>query len=529
MSRTCRALVWVPIVFLLLMAGATLGCIAQTTQQQTTLTIAGVYEPPTLDPHATDSGTALGVIMEIVENLLAFKPGTAEISPCLAERYELSADGLTYTFHLRQGIQFTDGTPFNAAAVKLNIDRIVALGKNSATLLGDIARVDVIDGYTVAIVLNQPTPLFLLKLTAKAALHIISPQSIQDHATSADPWAENWVATHPVGTGPYKLVEWVPQDRVVLAKNPTYWRGWEGKHIDTIIRRTVPEYTTRKLLLQQGQADIIDSPAADDLANLRAIPGIVVRDLATLNTVWYLPIYTSTVMQNVHVRRALSWAFPYAEAVQIAGMGSIQLQGPVPSSVPGHDKNLFMYTTDLKKAADELTASGYAKGELSITLVHYTSDVNRRVFEVFQRNLRDVGIDLKLWDMDWGQFSPWANADAASKAGADIFHVEQWPDFPDPYNYVTLYFKNTEDFWTWYPRGYVNDDINRLTTEAELTEDQTRRNQLYSEVQQILVDDAVGIWAYQIGDALAMQEAVKGFVFTPANYGAYNIYEIYKE
>ncbi len=491
------------------------------------LTIAGSYEIPLLDPHGTDSGTALNIIMAVCENLTRFEPGTSEVIPELAERFEVSDDLATYTFYLRQGIQFTDGEPFNAEAVKINIERALALGKGPSTRLSEIQTIEIVDEYTIKLHLVAPSVSFLYKLTAKAGLHITSPRAIAEHATADDPWAETWFNSHLVGTGPYTLVEWLPGDRVVLTQNEDYWRGWNDEHIDMIVRRTVPEYTTRKLLLGQGQADIIDFLQADDLDNLKADPGIVVVDLPTLNVVWYVPVFTSPAMSDIHVRKALSWAFPYQEAVEIAGMGSVQLQGPMPSAVAGHTDDLFMYSTDLDKARDELAAAGYEPGELTLNLVHYTLDRNRQVFEVFQRNLMEIGVQLELLDMAWGQFSPWATSPA--KEGVDLFIVEHWPDYPEASNFITLYFLSAGDIVPCYPRGYSNPTMNDLLIAAAGTADIDQRNEYYADVQKTIVEEALGIWGYQIGDAIAMSAQVEGFVFTPANFGVYDFYNMSKK
>lgn len=489
------------------------------------LTCAGFYDIPTLDAHGTDSGTANNIIMQVCENLTRFKPGTSEIIPQLAESYDVSDDLRTYTFHLRHGIGFTDGAPFNAEAVKVNIERVLALGKGPSSRLAEISAVEVVDDYTVKLHLVQPSVSFLYNLTAKAGLHILSPKALAEHATGDDPWAENWLSNNLVGTGPYKLIEWIPGDRVVLSKNDDYWGGWEGKHIEIIVRRLVPEYTTRKLLLEQGQVDMIDFPQPEDLDNLRATPGVEIAELATLNVVWYLPIFSSPVMDNLHLRKALSWAFPYEEAVEVAGMGSVQLQGPMPSVVAGHSDQLFVYHTDLDKAKEDLAAAGYAPGELTLTLVHYTMTRNRQIFELFQRNLREIGVGLKLEEMVWGQFSPWATS--PEKEGVDIFIVEHWPDYPEATNFITLYFKCTDDYTPCYPRGYSNAEINELLTKAALTANIEQRHALYAQAQEIIVNDALGIWAFQIGDAIAMRDYVKGFVFTPANFGIYDFYLMY--
>jgi peptide/nickel transport system substrate-binding protein len=489
------------------------------------LTIAGLFDIPTVDPHATLSGTAASVFMPVCEGLTQFEPGTSKIVPHLAERWEISEDQTQYTFYLRQGIVFTDGAPFNAEAVKLNIERALALGQAPSTRLRAVSSVDVLDEYTVRFNLSGPSTTFLSNVNVKAGL--VSPKAIADHATDSDPWATEWFNNHLVGTGPYMLVEWIPGDRVILTRNPDYWGGWDGPHIDTIVRRTVPEYTTRKLLLETGEVDFIDNLQPDDAESLRSIPGVEIKYMPTINVGWFVFEFQDPVMWNLDLRKALSWAFPYEEANAIAGWGSQQLVGPMPDSVPGHDSTLFQYHTDLDKAAEYLAAAGYEPGELTLNLIDYTTDRNRRWYEAFYSNLQAIGVTLDREESSWGQYSPWMASQ--SKDRGHMFVIVHWPNFPDATEFLNLYFEGTLEDPPQFPRDYVDPQLNWLLSEAASERDPERRAHLYSEAQQFIVDQALGIWGVHFYDAIAVKDYVKGIVFTPANFGVYDFYNMYIE
>jgi len=491
------------------------------------LKVAGQFDIPMLDPHATDSGTAALVHMQICENLTRFEPGTSKVVPHLADRWEISEDLTQYTFYLKKDIIFTDGAPFNAEAVKLNIERILALGQGPSTRLRDVSSIDIIDEFTVRISLSRPSTTFLYSMNAKAGLHIISPKAIIDHATTSDPWATEWLNNNLVGTGPYMLFEWIPGDRVILTQNPDYWGGWDGPHVETIVRRTVPEYTTRKLLLETGEADFIDYLQPDDADSLQSIPGVEIQYIPTINVGWFLFQFQDPVMWNLDLRKALSWAFPYEEANTIAGWGSQQLDGPMPDSVPGHDNTVFMYYTDLNKSAEYLAKAGYEPGELTLHLVDYSTDRNRRWYEAYYSNLQSIGVTLEREESSWGQYSPWMAS--ANKDRGHMFVVVHWPDFPEPTSYLSLYFEGTIEDPPAFPRDYENPQLNWLLNEAAAELDQERRAHLYQEAQQIIVDQALGIWGVHFYDAVAVRSYVKGIVFTPANFGVYDFYSMYIE
>jgi len=492
------------------------------------LRLAGHFEIPLLDPHATDSGVAALVHNQVCESLTSFKPGTSEVIPQLAERWEVSDDLTTYTFYLRRGINFTDGALFNAEAVKVNIDRMLALGKAPSIKFRGISTVDIVDDYTLRINLSEPSVNFLYTpISSKSGLHILSPKAISEHKTADDPWAADWFSTHLVGTGPYKLVEWIPGDRVILAKNEEYWGGWEGEHIDTIVRRTVPEYTTRKLLLSTGELDMIDNLLGEDEDNLNAIPGVKIERLPTINVGWYMFLFMDDVMWNLDLRKALSWAFPYEEANEIVGWGSHQLEGPIPDCIYGHREDLFVYHTDLDKAAEHLAAAGYKPGELTLILIDYNVDRDRRWFEVFYGNLKQIGVNLECEEMTWGQYASWMGL--KDKGKGHITVRVHWPESPEPASYLNLYFEGTEDNPPSLPRGYYSLQLNWFLREAASTKNPERRNYLYGLAQEFIVDQALGIWAVHFYEAVAMRDYVKGFVFTPAKFGVYDFYNMYLE
>lgn len=501
--------------------------------KNTTLTIAGYYDIPTLDPAGTRSGTAHSIIMAVCEKLVRFKPGTSELEPVLATRWEVSEDLKTYTFYLRKGIEFTDGTPFNAKAVKFNFERVMGIKKGPAAGLLNVKEVKIVDPYKVQFILKRPSAPFIYKVAAWAGLNFISPKAVKEHATDEDPWAEDWVRNHLVGTGPYKLVEWIPKQRVVLTRNNDYWRGWEGKHFDRIIRKVVPEYTTREMLLQKGKVDMIDFPPAYSIPKLKRLSGIRVEEYPTINPDFYLFNLRSKVMQNKKIREALSWAFPYKEALEIAGKGASQLQGPLPKDVWAHNDELFVYHTDLEKAAELLKEAGYKPGELSLTLAHYTMERNRKLFETFQINLRKIGVQLNLKSMAWGRYSPWMQS--RKKGNVDIFFVEKWAAYPEPTNFLSLNFEDSEYNRVSLPFGYKyalpthQAKLNDLLIKARQSPNKEERARLYKEAQELIVDDVLGIWAFQMGAAVAMRDYVKGFVATPAYFAIYDFYRMYKE
>jgi peptide/nickel transport system substrate-binding protein len=486
-----------------------------------TLTIAQLYDIPTLDPAVTSSGTAHNVIMAAYEKLIGYKKGTTEIEPILADSWEVSKDLLTHTFRLKKNVKFTDGTPFNAEAVKFTFDRLLAINKGPAAKFLNIKTVEVVDDFTVKFHLKVPEAPFLNKMASYTGPNIVSPTAVKSHETGGD-WGQNWMRNNMVGTGPYKLQEWVPSQYVILVRNENYWKGWEGKHLDRIILKITPEYVTRKLMLQTGTADFIDNPQAEDLENLGKIPGVVVEKIPTINPHPLLFNYLKEPMRNKKLRQAITYAFDYKGVLDILGMGTKQLQGPLPSGIWGHNKKLPIFKQDIPRAKQLLKEAGYKEGELTLSYVHWTSDTERRIAEVFQSSLQRIGINLKVRPITWAAYT--AMYQNPNKED-DIFVYEVWAHFADPDSILGWLFEST----AFAQRGFKNAKVDELLQKARITHNQAERIKYYKELQEVLVEEYTGIWAYEMSSAIVMKKYVKGFVPTSVYYGIYNFYDMYLE
>ncbi|NJN92918.1 MAG: hypothetical protein HC875_01910 [Anaerolineales bacterium] len=159
----------------------------------------------------------------VYEGLLEYVPASTELRPALAESWEVSEDGLSYTFKLRQGVKYHDGADFNAEAAKIGLDRIKEINQGPASLMSDISAIEAVDAQTLKITLSRPN-VFFLGVLPKLAL--VSPQAIEAHKTEADPLAQDFFATNGVGTGPYKFDSWTKGSQIVLVKNTDYWQEW---------------------------------------------------------------------------------------------------------------------------------------------------------------------------------------------------------------------------------------------------------------------------------------------------------------
>src|SRR6185436_14601975 len=241
-------------------------------QPASTLVVGLVAEPVLLDPAQVTDLNSNRVGRRVVETLVTFADESTQIVPGLAESWTISKDGLSYTFKLRKGIAFHDGTPFNAQAVKFSIERQInpehpanKLGKYpfAAYFFGNVKAVEAMDDSTVRFVLKEPRASFLAILVAPAA-SVVSP-------TAAMKSGQDYTAS-PVGTGPFKFASWDRGQRVVLEKNPTYWRY--PVKVDRVIFRPVTEDQARLTELLTGGLDLIVGTPPDFVAQLENHPKV---------------------------------------------------------------------------------------------------------------------------------------------------------------------------------------------------------------------------------------------------------------
>jgi len=359
-----------------------------------TLVYATGTDALTLDPQfVTDVPTARAV-MHIHETLV-YQDDEGKIVPGLAESWAVSADKLTWTFKLRKGVRFHDGTPFNAQAVKHSLDRLLnpATGSPRRSTAQAIQESRVVDEHTVALTTAKPFAPFLAQLTAYN-LAILSP-------TAADKLGKDY-ASKPVGTGPFLLESWKPGDKLVLARNASYWgqKPW----LDRVEFRVVPEDGTRVLQLLAGEVDIIASVPPIMLKRLAGAAEVRILRAAGYRTIYIGLNNKVKPFDDLRVRRAVAHTVNPQAIVQgvLGGVGAVGggLESP---AIGGALRGLAPYRHDpaaSKKLLGEAGFAGGLKTKLYLPTGRYLMD--RQVGEAVQAQLKEVGITAEIVAPDWG-------------------------------------------------------------------------------------------------------------------------------
>jgi peptide/nickel transport system substrate-binding protein len=371
------------------------GAVAQQPKTGGTLVYATGTDVQTLDPQFVTDVPTSRIVMHIHETLV--KPDEqGSIQPGLATAWSTSDDKLTWTFKLRQGVKFHDGTPFNAAAVKATFDRIrdAATASPRRSALAAITDIKVVDDFTIALVTKEPFAPLLAQISAYN-LAIMSPAQIQKAGTK--------YREQPAGTGPFKLKSWQPGERIILARNDDYW-GDKPK-LDALETRVVPEDSARVLLLLSGEADVIASVPTVMLKRLESSSAVKVIRKTGFRTIYVGLNNALPPFNDRRVREAVAHAIDVngLQRGVLSGVG--KLGGGFESPVIGGAKEIPPRAFDPAKARKLLAEAGHPNGfETSFYVPTGRYLMDRQLGEAIQAQLAAVGIKVKIESPEWGAF-----------------------------------------------------------------------------------------------------------------------------
>ncbi len=349
----------------------------------------------TMDPQVTVDNIAWRAIYYCYDRLVQLKGGATDVAPQLAESWTISPDGKTYTFRLRSGVKFADGAAFDAQAVEFSFTRLFKMGKGAAGLWDgvlDASGITVVNPATIRFTPKTPFAPFLGSLATNQA-SVVSP-GVMKHETGGD-LAQAWLAGNSAGTGPFFLKEWRRGERIVLERNPNYWGARPA--LRQVIIRNIPDPAVLRDLLERGEVDMGEALTEDQLDAIKGRPGITVSESPSfLATSLYLN-NRNRYLENVKVRQAISYAVDYAGIIRGVKKGrAVQMRGPIPQGMAGHDKAVFQYSRDVARARRLLNEAGHPQGfELGLLIdpgIREWADIAT----IVQANLAEVGIRVKI-------------------------------------------------------------------------------------------------------------------------------------
>ncbi|MDQ6637335.1 MAG: ABC transporter substrate-binding protein [Candidatus Dormibacteraeota bacterium] len=471
-----------------------------------TLTVAVGIDPDTLDPAAQTTTTVQQMVLMITEPLLAYDEKNT-LKPVLAEKWDAAADGLSYSFTLRQGVKFSDGEPFNAAAVKFSLDRMLspATFKTQPGVLRVIKSTDVVDDSHVKITLKTPFPPFLGAMT-QAAAAVIAPNSVSQAPNTPA------LIQKPVGTGPYVFKERVNGDHVTFDKNPSYWGS--KPNYDTQVYKVVPDAATREALVKAGQAEVSYLPPANDLPALQQSQDLKVI-LGPSDRTIFMSINTpgkfQPLLQKPAVREALNYAVNKDAIVKNALFGAATpLDAPMSKALFGYcSTGKYDYNPD--KAKQMLKDAGAEGMKLKVISPQGRYIGDYQVAQAVAGDLRKVGLQVELANpSDWPTYLSRMVNVPPDQATADM-HLLGWaPSFLDAAQQFQIM---TPD--NFPPKGlntsyYSNQSVTDLVTKANGETDSNQRKLDYCSAGKQVWKDAPWIFLYNQKNPIVTTSKVKG-------------------
>lgn len=452
--------------------------------------------PSNIDPHVGAS-SELGIPLTSVYDTLVYQAADGSFVGGLAERWEVSPDGRQYTFYLRSDAKFHDGTPFNAEAVKFNLDRISnpeTKSQKARGLLGPYDRTEVVGEYTVTIYLKEPYAPFL-DSASQVYLGMASPTAVQK-------WGADY-QLHQVGTGPFKFQEYVPNDHITLVKNPDYaWApevyGHSGPaYLDEIEFRFFVDPAVRALALESGDADVMGEMPPQDVARLEGNPEYaLVRVPIPGQPLQFFMNTAKSPTDDLNVRQAILYAVDRQAIVDTIFMGySPAASGPLSAATMGYDAAVAeLYAYDPGKAAGLLDSAGWTDSDgdgwrdkdgqpLVLQAILQGWGYVPQVGEMLQSQLKAVGIDVRTQVVAYP-----AAIEAAATGEHHLAPMVFFSSDPSLIN-LTYLSTNADGGFNW---SKVRDpELDSLLLEAESSLDPLRRAELYTQAQARIMDEAL--------------------------------------
>src|SRR5215468_1386046 len=465
------------------------------------------YDPRSLDPAlSTDvpTGRAVGYLFD---GLTRFEPD-ARVEPALAERWDVSPDGSTYTFHLRRGVTFHDGSPFSAKNVVSSWQRALdpATKSGAAQFLfpikgarefnrgaaKTISGLTVRDDSTIVVTLAEPLAIFVKMLAMPVAA--IVPERIPEN-----------FGEHPIGTGPWKLVEWRHDDYLLFSKNPAYFAG--APKVDTLRARIIAEPSTGVAEFESGNVDIFQIPeteARDWLEDESRNP--LLMSVPALQLVYIGINTTRGPLTDRRVRQAINFAVDVQRINErlISGRGT-RAAGVIPPALQGYDSARKAYPYDSLKARQLLAEAGHPNG-IDVELWTSNRPILLRIAETIQAYLARAGIRVKIVQREAA-----AARGAARKGETDMILKDWYADYPDAEDFLYPLLHSANKGVGGNVSFYDNPRYDSLVTASRREQDEPKRIALYRQADSIAFGDAPMLYLYFYNDLYAVQPWLKGF------------------
>jgi len=472
-----------------------------------------IHEPVTLDPANCYESEGIQVIRQVFDGLVKYDPETLETMPALAEKWDISDDGLVYTFYLKKGVNFHSGREvvagdFVYAWTRLTLaDTASYLAYHAAPIVGydecqegtadTLTGVKALDDYTLEVTLQYPFADFI-KTLGHVCFFPVAKEDVDEYG---DLYAENIN-----GNGAFKFVEWKHDQYINLVRNDDYWE--ENAKLDEVEYKIFADEDTAFLEFKAGNLEYTAIPQGKVKATEEDpdLGDLVIKKPLLAIYYFAMNVQNPPFKDNLALREAVNYAIDRQNICDVINEGvSVPATGFVPPGIPGFQENAMTYTYDPEMAKQKLEEAGYPGGE-GLEPIKFGINVgsgHEIVAEAMQADLKDIGIDIEIIGMEWG-----TALEAFQNGEISFFRLGWIADYPIMDNFLyPLFHSESSDNYS----GYVNLEVDKLLVEARKTIDDDEREAKYREVEKIILDDSAFALVYFYGSRRIVQPYVKGF------------------
>ncbi|WP_283647284.1 ABC transporter substrate-binding protein [Marinovum algicola] len=478
------------------------------------LIVGQIAEPKALDPAAVTAVNDFRILMNVYDGLVRYKDGTLEVEPALATDWEINEDGTVYTFTLREGVRFHDGSPFNAEAVKFNFDRMLNEDHPFydtgpfplSFFFSAVETVEALDEQTVRFTLNAPYAPFLSNLAYPTGL-IVSPAAVEEHGAN--------FGRNPSGTGPFRFAEWRSNEAVVVEANADYWDG--APELQAVVFRPITDANTRTAEMLAGGIDLMVEVPPVALSEFQD-DSYAVHEQAGPH-VWFLILNAKEgPFADRRVRQAANYAVNKSALVSEVLEGTAEVAaGPTPPAFAwAYNESLEPYPYDPDKARELIAEAGADGAELTFYVTEGGSGMLDPIAmgTAIQADLEAVGFDVTIETYEWNTFLGEVNPGLEGKA--DMAEMAWMTNDPDTLPFLALRTEAWPDKGGFNSGYYSNPKVDELLEAARVATDQEERARLYKEMQTIVQEDAPWVFVANWKQNAVTSDQVENFTLQPS-------------
>lgn len=461
--------------------------------------VAQSADPKSLNPYGTTDTPAGRVSTQIFETLVN-RDDSGTIIPGLAESWEI-VDDTTYVFHLRKGAKFHNGEEFKASDVAFSFQEISKSPHASSVYATiDFANSKVVDDYTFEMKMTKPFGPILNHLCHQV-MAIVNEKAFTE--------AGDAVAQNPVGTGPYKFVEWQAGDNIKLTRHDDYW-GEKAKTKDVIFR-CIPETSSRSIEVETGGVDVALGVQPSEIARLEGNPKVAVSRREAPTTNFVALTTTRPPLDNIKVRQAINMAINKQAIVDVVYQGTGKVaRGPMSPTIWAFNESLPVYPYDVEAAKALLAEAGFPDG-FKTTITTNEDQVRLDISEMVQAQLSPIGIEVEIVTMEWGAF-----IEKVYAGTLDMFALGWTADTGDPDYALYASFHSSMRGEGGNMSYYENAEVDKLLDLGRSSTDEAVRKEAYAKAQAIIWEEVPCVFLQHAEDIDAHNANLKGFTITPS-------------